>query len=79
MRTLSEVALTYPVVVTKCNDDMEALLSDANRSIGTLAITTLLKTGEEGSVDRLMKQVLQSTSFCSSAVRWRRFSLALLD
>uniref|UniRef100_I2CP15 Gamma-coat protein n=2 Tax=Nannochloropsis gaditana TaxID=72520 RepID=I2CP15_NANGC len=57
MRTLSEVALTYPVVVTKCNDDMEALLSDANRSIGTLAITTLLKTGEEGSVDRLMKQI----------------------
>jgi len=36
---------------------MEALLADPNRSIGTLAITTLLKTGEEASVDRLMKQV----------------------
>lgn len=28
-----------------------------NRSIATLAITTLLKTGSEGSVDRLMKQI----------------------
>lgn len=27
------------------------------RSIATLAITTLLKTGTEGSVDRLMKQI----------------------
>lgn len=57
MRTLSEVALKYPVCVTKCNEDMETLISDANRSIGTLAITTLLKTGDEGSVDRLMKQI----------------------
>ena len=29
----------------------------ANRSIATLAITTLLKTGSESSVDRLMKQI----------------------
>lgn len=36
---------------------METLISDSNRSIGTLAITTLLKTGDESSVDRLMKQV----------------------
>jgi coatomer protein complex subunit gamma len=28
-----------------------------NRSIATLAITTLLKTGNEGGVDRLMKQI----------------------
>ena len=28
-----------------------------SRSIATLAITTLLKTGTEGSVDRLMKQI----------------------
>ncbi|CAM9907161.1 unnamed protein product [Ectocarpus sp. 12 AP-2014] len=36
---------------------MEVLISDPNRSIATLAITTLLKTGSEGSVDRLMKQI----------------------
>ena len=29
----------------------------SNRSIATLSITTLLKTGSESSVDRLMKQI----------------------
>jgi coatomer protein complex subunit gamma len=57
MRTLSEVAAQHPISVAKCNEDMEALVSDPNRSIATLAITTLLKTGSEGSVDRLMKQI----------------------
>merc|ERR1719440_704627 len=33
---------------------MESLISDSNRSISTLAITTLLKTGNESSVERLM-------------------------
>lgn len=32
-------------------------MSDSNRSIATLAITTLLKTGNENSIDRLMKQI----------------------
>ncbi|KAJ1419563.1 adaptin N terminal region-domain-containing protein [Ochromonadaceae sp. CCMP2298] len=57
MRTLSEVAVMHPISVAKCNDDMELLVSDANRSIATLAITTLLKTGTEGSIERLMKQI----------------------
>lgn len=33
------------------------MIGDANRSIATLAITTLLKTGSENSVDRLLKQI----------------------
>ncbi len=37
--------------------DLENLINDSNRSIATLAITTLLKTGAEASVDRLMKQI----------------------
>ena len=57
VRTLNQVAQTHPSVVVKCNDDMEALISDSNRSIATLAITTLLKTGSEGSIDRLLKQI----------------------
>ncbi|KAF1332215.1 Coatomer subunit gamma, partial [Globisporangium splendens] len=57
VRTLNQVALTQPLLVTRCNDDMESLISDPNRSIATLAITTLLKTGAESSVDRLMKQI----------------------
>lgn len=36
---------------------METLVSDSNRSVATLAITTLLKTGSENSIDRLMKQI----------------------
>lgn len=36
---------------------MEQLITDQNRSIATLAITTLLKTGAEASIERLMKQI----------------------
>jgi coatomer protein complex subunit gamma len=57
MRTLATVANTQPRVVSKCNEDLEALIGDSNRSIATLAITTLLKTGSENSIDRLLKQI----------------------
>lgn len=57
VRMLNKVAMTHPMAVTNCNIDMEGLISDPNRSIATLAITTLLKTGSEGSVERLMKQI----------------------
>ncbi|ONL95695.1 Coatomer subunit gamma [Zea mays] len=57
VRTLNKVARTRPLAVTNCNVDLESLLSDQNRSIATLAITTLLKTGNESSVDRLIKQI----------------------
>lgn len=49
--------MEHPSTVTACNLDLENLISDSNRSVATLAITTLLKTGAEGSVDRLMKQI----------------------
>ncbi|KAF8684302.1 hypothetical protein HU200_044353 [Digitaria exilis] len=62
VRTLNKVAMTRPLAVTNCNVDLESLMSDTNRSIATLAITTLLKTGNESSVDRLMKQI---TNFMS--------------
>ena len=52
-----QVAMKHPAAVTACNLDLESLISDVNRSIATLAITTLLKTGSESSVDRLMKQI----------------------
>uniref|UniRef100_A0A8C3QCN0 Coatomer subunit gamma n=1 Tax=Geospiza parvula TaxID=87175 RepID=A0A8C3QCN0_GEOPR len=47
VRTLNKVAMKHP----------SNLITDSNRSIATLAITTLLKTGSESSVDRLMKQI----------------------
>ncbi|XP_077992348.1 coatomer subunit gamma-2-like [Glandiceps talaboti] len=56
-KTLNKVAMSHPAAVTACNLDLENLITDVNRSIATLAITTLLKTGSESSVDRLMKQI----------------------
>jgi coatomer protein complex subunit gamma len=57
VRTLNQVSISHPAAVTACNLDLENLITDSNRSIATLAITTLLKTGAESSVDRLMKQI----------------------
>ncbi|PRP84210.1 hypothetical protein PROFUN_08410 [Planoprotostelium fungivorum] len=57
VRTLNKLAQTKPAAVTPSNLDIENLITDSNRSIATLAITTLLKTGQEASVDRLMKQI----------------------
>lgn len=62
VRTLNKIAMTQPNAVMSCNVDLEILINDSNRSIATLAITTLLKTGHEGSVDRLIKII---TTFMS--------------
>lgn len=56
VRTLNKVAMTNPLAVTNCNIDMEALITDPNRSIATLAITTLLKAC--ASVDTWPSHVL---------------------
>ncbi|CAA7264738.1 unnamed protein product [Cyclocybe aegerita] len=56
-RTLAALALTHPASVATCNIDLETLIADPNRSVATYAITTLLKTGNEASVDRLIKQI----------------------
>ena len=39
----SQISMIHPEAVTSCNVDLENLISDTNRSIATLAITTLLK------------------------------------
>ncbi|PNF33659.1 Coatomer subunit gamma [Cryptotermes secundus] len=62
VRTLNKVAMSHPEAVTACNLDLENLITDSNRSVATLAITTLLKTGAESSVDRLMKQIASFVS-----------------
>jgi hypothetical protein len=43
IRTLNRVSINHPSSVSTCNLDMENLITDPNRSISTLAITTLLK------------------------------------
>ena len=57
VRTLNQLAASNPGAVSVVNADLEAAVTDANRCIATLAITTLLKTGSEAGVDRLMKQI----------------------
>jgi coatomer subunit gamma len=62
IRILHNFAAFKPDAVRACNPDIEALVTNSNRSIGTFAISTLLKTCNESSVDRLMKQI---TTFMS--------------
>ncbi|WVF68704.1 hypothetical protein IAT40_003476 [Kwoniella sp. CBS 6097] len=57
VKTLNKLAQILPQSVATVNVEMENLITDSNRSIATYAITTLLKTGNEASVDRLMKQI----------------------
>lgn len=57
VRLLNRVATNHPSAVAPCAIDLESLISDPNRNIATLAITTLLKTGTEFNVDRLMRQI----------------------
>lgn len=57
IRTLERLSTTHAEQVSSCNLDIEPLVGDPNRSIATFAITTLLKTGKEWNVDRLLKQI----------------------
>eukprot|EP00922_Rhytidocystis_sp_ex-Travisia-forbesii_P037490 GHVS01055868.1.p1 GENE.GHVS01055868.1~~GHVS01055868.1.p1 ORF type:complete len:859 (+),score=145.05 GHVS01055868.1:321-2897(+) len=57
VRVLNRLAQVRAHAVSRCNVDMEPMLTDTNRSIATLALTTLLKTGHESNVDRLIKQI----------------------
>ena len=57
VKTLSQIVTKYPVLVSHCSSDLENLISDPNRSIATLAVTTLLKTGVESNIDRLMTSI----------------------
>lgn len=65
--------MKHPSAVTACNLDLENLITDSNRSIATLAITTLLKTGSESSVDRLMKQISSFVSEISDEFKVRHW------
>ncbi|CAG9558548.1 unnamed protein product [Danaus chrysippus] len=56
-RTLAKLTTKHPNAVAACAVDLENLISDPNRSVATLAVTTLLATGAESSIDRLMKQI----------------------
>ncbi len=57
LRTLSDIVAKHPSLLTSLTGDLENLIMDPNRSVATLAVTTLLKMGSESSVDRLIKSL----------------------
>jgi coatomer protein complex subunit gamma len=57
IRILNRFSQRMPQAMAILNKDIEPLVSDSNRSIATYAITTLLKTGSEESVERLMDTI----------------------
>eukprot|EP00929_Paragymnodinium_shiwhaense_P080799 TRINITY_DN4215_c1_g1_i1.p1 TRINITY_DN4215_c1_g1~~TRINITY_DN4215_c1_g1_i1.p1 ORF type:complete len:938 (+),score=324.72 TRINITY_DN4215_c1_g1_i1:105-2918(+) len=69
IKTLNMLAQARPQVAARCNCDMEPLLTDNNRTTATLALTTLLKTGNESNVERLVKQIQSFMSDISDAYK----------
>lgn len=62
VRTLNEVANIHgtnaaEIILSRSQEALEELVTDDNRSIATLALTTLLKVGNENTVDKLIKQM----------------------
>eukprot|EP00494_Astrolonche_serrata_P022839 UN23096 len=58
MRVLNSVVDRYPIIVgSRAEVELEHLAQDNNANIAVLAITTLLKTGVEASIDRLFTQI----------------------
>lgn len=54
---LNRISTTHPNVVSVINNEIESLILDPSRTIATLAITSLLKTGTMGTIERLMTQL----------------------
>jgi|Transcript_66883 coatomer protein complex subunit gamma len=69
IKMLNRLAQQRPQLAARCNCDMDPLLSDQNRNTATLALTTLLKTGHESNVDRLVKQITSFMSDISDAFK----------
>lgn len=72
-----QLAIKKPVQVSKCNGELESLIRDSNKNIGTLAISALLKTGSENSyllkllysVERLIDQIESFSSGMSDDMK----------
>jgi len=56
VRVLNSIVDRYPVLVgSRAEVELEHLVQDSNRNIAVLAMTTMLKTGVETSIDRLFQ------------------------
>ena len=57
LRVMNRIAVRHPALVSICQSDIENLINDMNRSVASLAISTLLKTCNEDSMPKLLKQI----------------------
>lgn len=57
LRVMNRIASQQPKLVGICQAELESLVTDSNRSVASLAISTLLKTCNEDSVHKLLKQI----------------------
>ncbi|CAD26173.1 COATOMER PROTEIN GAMMA SUBUNIT [Encephalitozoon cuniculi GB-M1] len=57
MRIISQLAQKYPQKVSVANKEVEDLVSSENKTISMFAITSLLKTGTEETIDRLVNLI----------------------
>ncbi|CAD2092306.1 coatomer subunit gamma, putative [Plasmodium vinckei lentum] len=57
IRKVNKLSHYRPMIASKLNEDIEALLTDENKNICVLAFTTLLKTGNEQNIDELLNQI----------------------
>ncbi|TBU16581.1 subunit gamma of vesicle coat complex [Ordospora colligata] len=57
MRIISGLALRYPHKTSIANKEVEDLVMSENKTISMFAITSLLKTGTEETIDRLVKLI----------------------
>ena len=64
LKTISNLAMHHPSLVTPYNHDLEKLIqsNNVNKSVSTMAITTLLKTGTEASIDGLLGKIADHIS-----------------
>lgn len=57
IRQLNKLSQHRPFAVSRINYDIENLLLDSNKNICVLAFATLLKTGNESNIDKLLNQI----------------------
>ena len=55
LRVINKVAGKQPRLVSLCQSELDILITDPNRSVASLAISTLLKTCNEDQVGKLLK------------------------
>lgn len=55
LRVMNRIASKQPSLVGLCHSELENLITDSNRSVASLSISTLLKTCNEDSVQKLLK------------------------